>query len=165
MLRAVSVVLPDSPKEENSPSARSLLLPSGRRREARRDAAACVASLSFLSDGLEMYYYANVNFDTEFKKRSLSLLSLFCFFPKKSPTCSHRCFFILYHELIVTMHSAKGGEERTEGEKKWLCILVLQFLCPWCPMSWRGRGARCWQVSTVKWERPRRESSLGHRQA
>lgn len=34
--------------------------------------------LSFLSNGLEMYYYANVNFDTEFKKR----LWIFFFFFK-----------------------------------------------------------------------------------
>lgn len=36
--------------------------------------------LSFLSNGLEMYYYANVNFDTEFKKR---LLDFFLFSKKK----------------------------------------------------------------------------------
>lgn len=37
------------------------------------------APLSFLSNGLELYYYANVNFDTEFKKR----LSDFFFSKKK----------------------------------------------------------------------------------
>lgn len=37
------------------------------------------ALLSFLSHGLEMYYYANVNFDTEFKKR----LDFFLFSKKK----------------------------------------------------------------------------------
>lgn len=65
------------PKEESSPSHRFLQLP-GRQREG--DAAALCASLSFLSNGLEMYYYANVNFDTEFKKR---LLDFFFHFLKK----------------------------------------------------------------------------------
>lgn len=43
------------------------------------------APLSFLSNGLELYYYANVNFDTEFKKR----LSDFFFSKKKKkgPIC------------------------------------------------------------------------------
>lgn len=54
--------------------------------------AALSASLSFLSNGLEMYYYANVNFDTEFKKR---LLDFFFFFQKKGPIRGHHCFFIL----------------------------------------------------------------------
>lgn len=51
------------------------------------------APLSFLSNGLELYYYANVNFDTEFKKRLLDF-----FFSKKkkrSHMCGHHCFFIL----------------------------------------------------------------------
>jgi len=41
----------------------------------RRDPAVFFASLSFLSNGLEMYYYANVNFDTELKKRLFVLFS------------------------------------------------------------------------------------------
>lgn len=38
---------------------------------------------SFLSNGLEMYYYANVNFDTEFKKRLLEFV--FVLGKKKAP--------------------------------------------------------------------------------
>lgn len=83
------------PKEETDPSRK---IPSTsfsfiQEDKGRRDAAALSASLSFLSNGLEMYYYANVNFDTEFKKR---LLDFFFFFQKKNgPIRGHHCFFIL----------------------------------------------------------------------
>lgn len=51
------------PSQMKAPAV-SLQFPSGRQRGKRGDAA-FFASLSFLSNGLEMYYYANVNFDTE----------------------------------------------------------------------------------------------------
>lgn len=78
MLRAISIIPQNCPKEESNPSTRSL----GFFQEDKegRVAGAFCASLSFLSNGLEMYYYANVNFDTEFKKR---LLDFFFPFSKK----------------------------------------------------------------------------------
>lgn len=57
----------------------------------RRDSAVFFASLSFLSNGLEMYYYANVNFDTELKKR------LFVLFSKKKKKRSHMWLALLLY--------------------------------------------------------------------
>lgn len=56
----------------------------------RRDSAVFFASLSFLSNGLEMYYYANVNFDTELKKR------LFVLFSKKKKRSHMWSALLLY---------------------------------------------------------------------
>lgn len=63
-----------------------------------------------------MYYYANVNFDTEFKKR---LLDFFFLFSKKKVHMwsSLLLYFVTW---IVTMHSAKGGR-RAEGKRVALC--------------------------------------------
>lgn len=99
--------------------------------------AALSASLSFLSNGLEMYYYANVNFDTEFKKR---LLDFFSFFKKKVP------YVVIIASLFCNVNCnyafcKRGGGEGRKGKEVAL-HLVLWFLCPWYPMSWRGRGVR-----------------------
>lgn len=78
------------PKEETSPSRK---IPSASFRKTQGVERLRSFFLSFLSNGLEMYYYANVNFDTEFKKR---LLDFFLFSKKKKgPICGHHCFFIL----------------------------------------------------------------------
>lgn len=77
MLRAISIIPQNSPKRKTVPPRDSFSFIQ--EDTGRRDAAASRASLSFLSNGLEMYYYANVNFDTEFKKRLLD----FSFFKKK----------------------------------------------------------------------------------
>lgn len=90
MLRAISIIPQYSPKRKTIPPARFLQLHSGDK--GRRDAAFC-ASLSFLSNGLEMYYYANVNFDTEFKKR---LLDFFFLFSKKKKRSHMWSSLLLY---------------------------------------------------------------------
>lgn len=86
--RAVAVALHSSHAEKKT-SVGSLS--SIQEDKERRDSAVFFASLSFLSNGLEMYYYANVNFDTELKKRLFVLFSK----KKKGPICGQHCFFIL----------------------------------------------------------------------
>lgn len=61
------------PKGESNPSQDSSSF-------IQEDLGRCFCASSVLSHGLEMYYYANVNFDTEFKKR---LLDFFFLFKKK----------------------------------------------------------------------------------
>lgn len=70
--RAVAVALRNSHHEKKLQWDPSALF---RKTKERRDSAVFFASLSFLSNGLEMYYYANVNFDTELKKRLFVLFS------------------------------------------------------------------------------------------
>lgn len=102
------------PKKETNPSRK---IPSASFRfiqedKGRRDAAALCASLSFLSNGLEMYYYANVNFDTEFKKR---LLGFFLFSKKKKVP-----YVVIIASLFCNVNCnyafCKRGEEGQEGE-------------------------------------------------
>lgn len=70
----------------------------------RRDSAVFFASLSFLSNGLEMYYYANVNFDTELKKR------LFVLFSKKKKKVPYVVSIAsLFCKWIVNYAFCKGG--------------------------------------------------------
>lgn len=78
--------------------------------------AALSASLSFLSNGLDMYYYANVNFDTEFKKRLLDFFFLFLIIIASS-FCNVTCNYAF----------CKRGEERAHRGRKWLCILFYGF--------------------------------------
>lgn len=72
--------------------------------KGRRDSAAFFASLSFLSNGLEMYYYANVNFDTELKKRCF-----FFFFKKKKKVLYVVSIASLFCKWIVNYAFCWGG--------------------------------------------------------
>jgi hypothetical protein len=111
VLRAIPITPQSSPGGTGS----SLCLDSftSFRKTKGGGVAASSASLSFLFNGLEMYYYANVNFDTELKKR---LLDFFFFQKKKGPYvviiaslfCKVNCNYALYK---------RGEEGRGEGSR------------------------------------------------
>lgn len=141
MLRAISIIPQNSPKRKTIPPARFLQLYSGDK--GRRDAAFC-ASLSFLSNGLEMYYYANVNFDTEFKKR---LLGFFLFSKKKKAP-----YVVIIASLFCNVNCnyafcKKGGEGR-KGKEVALhpCSMVSVSMVSPRPGGERGVRARSSQV-------------------
>lgn len=102
-------------QEGHSPSARFLQLRSGRHREERGCSFFPGLSRSFLSNGLEMYHYANVNFHTEFKKRLLD----FSFFRKKTkgPTCSHSFMASLFCNVNCNYAFCNGGRRRQTGRR------------------------------------------------
>lgn len=69
-----------------------------------------------------MYYYANVNFDTEFKKRLLDFFFLLLFLVIiASSFCNVNCNYAF---------CKVGGGEGRQGKEVAL-HLVLWFLCPW----------------------------------
>lgn len=98
-----------------------------------------------------MYYYANVNFDTEFKKR---LLDFFLFSKKKKKVP----YVVIVASLFCNVNCnyafcKRGGRGRRRAERgrKWLCILVLRFLCPWHPHVLAGKGSESGgRVGTVR---------------
>lgn len=96
------------PKGESNPSQDSSSF-------IQEDLGRCFCASSVLSHGLEMYYYANVNFDTEFKKR---LLDFFFSFQKKEggPICGHHCLFC---NVNCNYAFCKGrvGERAERGRK------------------------------------------------
>lgn len=99
----------------------------------RGDSAVFFASLSFLSNGLEMYYYANVNFDTELKKR------LFVLFSKKKKKVPYVVSIAsLFCKWIVNYAFCKGGV----GDKDSFAKLFRSFCV-------HGRSITVWGV--VKW--------------
>lgn len=99
------------PKEETSPSRK---IPSASFRKTQGVERLRSFFLSFLSNGLEMYYYANVNFDTEFKKR---LLDFFLFSKKKKVP-----YVVIIASLFCNVNCnyafCKRGEERAERGRK-----------------------------------------------
>lgn len=161
MLRAISVIPQNAPKRKPVPPSRFLQLHSGRQREER----CCHGPgfLSFLSNGLEMYYYANVNFDTEFKKR---LLDFFLFSKKKKRSHMWSSLLLYFVTWIVTMHSAEGGRRGQKGEGSSFASLFYGFCVHGIPTSWRGRGVRSRsdKVGTVRcrdlWVLPRSLAGL-----
>lgn len=98
--RAVVVALCNSHPEKKLQWDPSALF----RKTKRGETAVFFASLSFLSNGLEMYYYANVNFDTELKKR------LFVLFSKKKKMVPYVVSIAsLFCKWIVNYAFCKGG--------------------------------------------------------
>lgn len=92
-----------------------------------------LASLSFLSDGLEMYYYANVNFDTELKKR---LLDFFFLFSKKKKGPYVVIIASLFCNVNCNYAFCKRGEEGS-GEEGCFESLFSSFCVHGIPTSWR----------------------------
>lgn len=97
------------PKEESSPSRK---IPSASFRKTKGGEMLLPAS-SHSSLGLEMYYYANVNFDTEFKKRCW--ISFFLFSNKKVP------YVVIIASLFCNVNCnyafCKRGERAARGRK------------------------------------------------
>lgn len=108
------------------------------------------APLSFLSNGLELYYYANVNFDTEFKKRLLDF-----FFSKKKKKVPYVWSSLLLYFVtwIVNYAFCKRGEE---GEGSSFASLFYGFCVHGIPMSWPGRGVRAGGSRPAQWAGQRR---------
>lgn len=147
MLRAISIIPQNSPKRKPVPPARFLQLHSGRQREAR---CCALCFLSFLSNGLEMYYYANVNFDTEFKKRLLDF-----FFPKKKRSHMWSSLLSLFCNVNCNYAFCKRGEGRKGKEVALhLCSMVSVSM-----VSPRPGGDGEWEVSPVR--NPWRGRDLG----
>ena len=95
-----------------------------------------------------MYYYANVNFDTEFKKR---LLDFFLFSKKKKVP-----YVVIIASLFCNVNCnyafCKKGGGGQKGEGSSFASLFYGFCVHGIPTSWRGRGvrARSSQVGPVR---------------
>lgn len=144
MLRVISRISSELPMRNTAPPSRQNPgLLSGRQREM------LPLLHSFLSNGLEMYYYANVNFDTEFKKRLLEFVFVL---GKKKPRMWSSLLLNFCHVNCNYAFCKRGRAGRWGSNAS--CIFVQQFLCPWgvhgVPVSWQGReGGE--QEEVVRW--------------